>query len=116
MLSATLIKFLPRGAHNFWYTEGCAEDWYTNLLYYNNYQKDRCLGQSWYLAVEMQCFIITPVLILLMYWKPVVGNIFTGYNIPSIYSSIKSNKLFLPVLKVLANYSTDVVHLYREAF
>ena len=81
MLSATLIKFLPRGAHNFWYTEGCSEDWYINLLYYNNYQKDRCLGQSWYLAVEMQCFIITPIIIILMYWKPLVGNLFTGNDI-----------------------------------
>jgi len=78
MLSATLIKFMPHGAHNFWETESCSEDWYTNILYYNNYQKDRCLGQTWYLAVEMQCFLITPILILVMYWNSIVGNIVTG--------------------------------------
>ena len=87
MLSATLIKFLPRGAKNYWDTESCSEHWYENVLYYNNYQKDVCLGQTWYLAVEMQCFLITPVIILLMYWKPLVGNLFTGILLIMYYNT-----------------------------
>ena len=47
----------------------CNEYWYTNLIYLNNFIPDWkssvCLGQSWYLANDMQFFIISPIIILL---------------------------------------------------
>ncbi|XP_063238368.1 nose resistant to fluoxetine protein 6-like [Bacillus rossius redtenbacheri] len=43
----------------------CAESWWTNLLYINNYiNVDKmCLYQSWYLSVDTQMFVVCLVLV-----------------------------------------------------
>ncbi|CAH1254591.1 Hypp1379 [Branchiostoma lanceolatum] len=56
--------------------KGCQTYWWANLLYLNNYftgDERRCVGVAWYLAVDMQMFIIAPGLILVMYKKPKLG-------------------------------------------
>ncbi|CAG9332898.1 unnamed protein product [Blepharisma stoltei] len=51
---------------------GCKNHWWTNLLFVNNVVPDwkgsSCLNQSWYLANDMQFFILTPP-ILYIYHK-----------------------------------------------
>ncbi|XP_038051428.1 nose resistant to fluoxetine protein 6-like isoform X2 [Patiria miniata] len=53
--------------------EACRKYWWTNLLYINNlypFPGDlslQCLGWSWYLANDMQFFVISPVIIYLLY-------------------------------------------------
>ncbi|XP_046843470.1 nose resistant to fluoxetine protein 6-like isoform X2 [Xenia sp. Carnegie-2017] len=51
--------------------EGCRKYWWTNLLYLNNfYPSDitrACNGVLWYLAVDMQFFIIAPFIICFFY-------------------------------------------------
>ncbi|KAI4487011.1 hypothetical protein M0802_012111 [Mischocyttarus mexicanus] len=41
----------------------CRENWWTNLLYVNNYVNvaDMCMSQSWYLAVDMQLIWLSPI-------------------------------------------------------
>ncbi|XP_071947853.1 nose resistant to fluoxetine protein 6-like [Antedon mediterranea] len=55
----------------------CQKYWWTNLLYINNvYPNDlmqECLGWSWYLANDMQFFIISPFIIYFLYHKAPVG-------------------------------------------
>ncbi|KAL5284197.1 hypothetical protein ACFFRR_006461 [Megaselia abdita] len=48
---------------------GCAKNWWMNLLYIQNYATfDLCLGQTWYLAIDFQLFLFSP-LILYGFWK-----------------------------------------------
>ena len=51
--------------------EDCADYWWTNLLFINNFipsdDGNSCLVGSWYLANDIQFFIITPPLIYLYY-------------------------------------------------
>lgn len=51
----------------------CKGYWWTNLIYINNYYPDygsldgTCMGWSWYLAIDMQCYIIiSPAFIALL--------------------------------------------------
>lgn len=50
----------------------CRENWWTNLLYINNYVNvpDMCLSQSWYLATDMQLIWLSPIFLYPML-KPV---------------------------------------------
>lgn len=50
----------------------CADYWWTNLLYINNLYPfpgilRGCMGWSWYLANDMQFYIISPLFIILLY-------------------------------------------------
>ncbi|XP_068154689.1 nose resistant to fluoxetine protein 6-like [Drosophila tropicalis] len=46
----------------------CKDNWFWTLLYVQNYAtNDLCIGHSWYLAVDMQLYIIAPFLILALY-------------------------------------------------
>lgn len=55
--------------------ENCKTTWWTNLLYINNFvQSDKmCLGQSWYLANDMQFFILSPLIFVPLFWHRVFG-------------------------------------------
>ena len=54
--------------------KSCQSYWWTNLLYINNFYPkgvDNCMGWSWYLANDMQFYVISPLLIIpLFYWFP----------------------------------------------
>lgn len=53
----------------------CVANWWTNLLYINNYMnvKEMCLDQTWYLAVDMQLFWLSPVLLYPLARYPLFG-------------------------------------------
>ncbi|XP_067659498.1 O-acyltransferase like protein-like [Haliotis asinina] len=55
--------------------DNCKRYWWTNLLYVNNlvHVDDQCLGWSWYLADDMQFYIISPLFILLLHHIPIAG-------------------------------------------
>ncbi|KAK5575051.1 hypothetical protein RB653_010306 [Dictyostelium firmibasis] len=52
---------------------GCSSSWWTNFLYFNNLYSTlttECYAVSWYLANDMQFFLLTPIiLILFRKWK-----------------------------------------------
>ncbi|XP_046867260.1 nose resistant to fluoxetine protein 6 [Drosophila willistoni] len=56
----------------------CEWNWYKTLLYIQNYAStDLCVPHSWYLAVDMQLYIISPILLIAVYkWgKKAAGGI-----------------------------------------
>ena len=55
--------------------KNCRDYWWTNLFYINNFYpvlfNDECMGWTWYLANDMQFYVISPlILIPLYYWLP----------------------------------------------
>ena len=50
----------------------CKKYWWTNLLYINNFVpsnfNDECIGWVWYLANDMQFFVISPLLLIPLYY------------------------------------------------
>ncbi|XP_060562019.1 O-acyltransferase like protein-like [Ruditapes philippinarum] len=55
----------------------CKDTWWTNLLYINNiYKSDRqCMGWSWYLANDMQFYVLSPLMLVPLFYSPVAGSI-----------------------------------------
>ncbi len=56
--------------------EKCRSYWWTNLLYINNFHPnkltDQCMGWAWYLANDMQFYVISPLLLIPLYhWLPI---------------------------------------------
>ncbi|KAF8796918.1 nose resistant to fluoxetine protein 6-like [Argiope bruennichi] len=53
----------------------CKTNWWWNLLYINNFQStaDQCMGWSWYLANDMQFYIISPLLLVTLWRWPKIG-------------------------------------------
>ncbi|KAH8342868.1 hypothetical protein KR059_000974, partial [Drosophila kikkawai] len=46
----------------------CRRTWYWTLLYVQNYAtNDTCLGHTWYLAVDMQLYVLAPILLIGLY-------------------------------------------------
>ncbi|XP_071804203.1 O-acyltransferase like protein-like [Asterias amurensis] len=59
--------------------DACGEYWWTNLLYINNlypFPGDlglQCMGWSWYLANDMQFFIISPIILYILHKNSKIG-------------------------------------------
>ncbi|KAH8278498.1 hypothetical protein KR018_004098, partial [Drosophila ironensis] len=48
--------------------EACEKGWYWTLLFVQNYATTNiCISHSWYLAVDMQLYIIAPILLIALY-------------------------------------------------
>ncbi|CAF3405306.1 unnamed protein product [Rotaria socialis] len=56
-------------------TSSCRHNWWRNLLYINNFfdMRDGCMPISWFLAVNMQFHWITPLFLLIVSWKWLLG-------------------------------------------
>ena len=67
-------------------THGCRNYWWSNLLYINNFYPDYgvdsgCMGWAWYLANDMQFYmIISPILIILFKYHKIAGFV-TGLSL-----------------------------------
>ncbi|KAK7495729.1 hypothetical protein BaRGS_00012949 [Batillaria attramentaria] len=53
----------------------CENNWWTNLLYINNIvrTKEMCLAQSWYLANDMQFYILSPLIFVPLFFSQFWG-------------------------------------------
>jgi peptidoglycan/LPS O-acetylase OafA/YrhL len=96
----------------------CAENWPNNLLYINNFYKsdnivseylfpcwrlklekyfsNQCMNQTWYLAADMQLYLLSPLLVYILWKNPAVGKIclFCSAAVPAAYTAfyIYTNK------------------------
>ncbi|XP_065917929.1 nose resistant to fluoxetine protein 6-like [Dysidea avara] len=76
IISATIFVHFGQGP--VWrhpdYTS-CSNNWWYNVLYLTNMLElpDMCMTFSWNVCVDMQLFIISPVFILLLYKRPIIG-------------------------------------------
>ncbi|XP_043863221.1 nose resistant to fluoxetine protein 6-like isoform X1 [Drosophila mojavensis] len=56
------------GDINFDNYENCESNWFWTLLFLQNYAtKELCLIHTWYLAVDMQLYILSPIFLLCLY-------------------------------------------------
>ena len=55
--------------------EQCKNCWYKNILYIFNFETgwNRCIDLSWYISVDMQCFIIATPFVWLLHQYPKLG-------------------------------------------
>ncbi|XP_065334465.1 nose resistant to fluoxetine protein 6-like [Cloeon dipterum] len=55
--------------------ERCVQNWWTNLLYVNNYVNadQLCMFQSWYIACDMHYFLLAPLIVIPLYKSPKLG-------------------------------------------
>ncbi|XP_076346880.1 nose resistant to fluoxetine protein 6-like isoform X2 [Tachypleus tridentatus] len=70
---AVLWKHLSSGP--FWSEDGydgekCKKNWWYNLLYINNFNKqgEQCLGPTWYLANDMQMYLVSPIFLVSIFY------------------------------------------------
>lgn len=80
MLYVPTFKYWGSGPN--WLQSGadfdeCKDTWWKNLLYINNvYDSDKqCMGWSWYLANDMQFYVISPIMLIPLYYSSVFGGI-----------------------------------------
>ncbi|XP_034490264.1 nose resistant to fluoxetine protein 6-like [Drosophila innubila] len=58
----------PLGNGTFEANKQCENTWFWTLLFVQNYATmDICLGHTWYLGVDMQLYIISPILLIALY-------------------------------------------------
>ncbi|KAJ2950208.1 hypothetical protein O0L34_g11570 [Tuta absoluta] len=57
----------PLWTYNSQNTESCRTNWWATLLYIQNYFniEKQCLLHSWYLAIDIQCYLVSPII---LYW------------------------------------------------
>ena len=102
-------------------SESCARNPWTNLLYINNFftgtpfipggetyasrpDDGQCLGQTWYLANDMQFFIIAPPIIYIVWkWKR-IGLALSGILI-CIYFYVIQDNFSLYFKKIISEWA-----------
>ncbi|XP_061163959.1 nose resistant to fluoxetine protein 6-like [Saccostrea echinata] len=59
--------------------ETCKRAWWKNLLYIDNFfgAKDLCLGWSWYLNNDMQFYVLSPLMIVPLFFNKIAGAVVT---------------------------------------
>ncbi|XP_032291038.1 nose resistant to fluoxetine protein 6 [Drosophila virilis] len=75
----------------------CERTWFWSLLYLQNYATaELCLNHTWYLAVDMQLYILSPIFLLTLYkWgKKAAAGIFVFMLLLSacLFSTMMTNK------------------------
>jgi peptidoglycan/LPS O-acetylase OafA/YrhL len=62
--------------------DACEKYWWTNLLYINNLypwiMNDQCMAWTWYLANDMQFFVLAPLIIIPLYYLLPLGFVVAG--------------------------------------
>ncbi|XP_031358810.1 nose resistant to fluoxetine protein 6-like [Photinus pyralis] len=78
------------GSGPLWYQtkgaiEPCQTHWWSCLLYIQNYQSAMCIPQSWYLSVDFQLYVLSPLLLVpLARWRRETIAITAGVTLISI--------------------------------
>ena len=61
------------------YYAQCEKYWWSNLLFINNFYPwkliDGCLNWGWYLAADMQMYVIAPLLLIPLYYGTLLGGV-----------------------------------------
>jgi peptidoglycan/LPS O-acetylase OafA/YrhL len=59
---------------DFTLVQTCQRGWWSTFLYITNYVKhDQCLPQTWYLSVDMQLFVLAPIVLIPLSRWPKIG-------------------------------------------
>ncbi|XP_022239601.1 nose resistant to fluoxetine protein 6-like [Limulus polyphemus] len=90
--------------------ERCRSSWWANLLYINNWRdhKYRCLPHLWYISVDMQLYVISLLILIPLFWKPIVGFLV-------LFLMVLGSNLAVGLLTAFNNYFPTVLHLAPDA-
>ena len=83
LISIYIMPLFVFGPANFFIDDiarTCKEKWWWNLLYINNAQSmaTECLVWTWYLANDMQMFLLAPILVYIYCMRPMWGIMSVG--------------------------------------
>ena len=100
-------------------TDVCKDYWWTNLIYINNYYPnygslgDTCMAWAWYLAIDMQCYIIVaPLFIFLISIKSRQGRLAgIGYAVCMIIICIALRGFFIGYYGLTDSQSKPTKHI-----
>nr|KAG5706680.1 hypothetical protein BaRGS_005750 [Batillaria attramentaria] len=73
----------------------CEENWWTNMLYINNLVHGGCEGEGWYLANDMQFYLLSPLIFVPFFYSAWLGGLSAGAFLlatsitPGVLTSIK---------------------------
>ncbi|XP_071115590.1 O-acyltransferase like protein-like isoform X1 [Haliotis cracherodii] len=58
----------------------CRDNWWTNLLYINNLvnRNDMCFTWAWYLANDMQFYVLSPLILIPLFYSEILGMVVIG--------------------------------------
>ncbi|XP_069123537.1 nose resistant to fluoxetine protein 6-like [Argopecten irradians] len=95
-------------------TISCRTTWWANLLYINNFVKGgvNCFGAAWYLANDMQFYVVSPLLLVPLYFSKKIGlavNAFALLVITIATAAVSAHFELLPTL-----LSTDAAAVMKE--
>ncbi|XP_045130662.1 O-acyltransferase like protein-like [Portunus trituberculatus] len=78
---ATVMHFFVSGPWsyiwNMYWQPMCAKNWWKDVTFINNFNGGSCLGQTWYIAADMQMYLVAPLVILPIYYYSAVGQYVT---------------------------------------
>ncbi|XP_053208428.1 nose resistant to fluoxetine protein 6-like isoform X2 [Panonychus citri] len=57
------------------FDQWCQNNWWINSLYLHNFinRENMCLSHSWYSAVDMQLYLVSPLILVPLFWFPFYG-------------------------------------------
>ncbi|XP_077982994.1 nose resistant to fluoxetine protein 6-like [Glandiceps talaboti] len=68
--------------HNMLPKPNCEKYWWSTLLYINNFVPNtltgECIGWTWYLANDWQFYVISPLILIPLFWSKIVGFVITS--------------------------------------
>jgi peptidoglycan/LPS O-acetylase OafA/YrhL len=77
--AANLLKYVSEGpsfqGSTVMFDSWCKKNWWINALYLHNFvnSDNMCLAHTWYSAVDMQLYFITPLILIPLYHRPRIG-------------------------------------------
>ena len=77
--TANLLKYVSEGpafeGSTVMYDSWCKKNWWLNALYLHNFVNtgSMCLSHTWYSAVDMQLYLIAPIILIPLYHRPRIG-------------------------------------------
>ncbi|XP_076092316.1 O-acyltransferase like protein-like [Mytilus galloprovincialis] len=82
MMQVCISKYLgsgPMWANDGFNNQHCKDTWWWNLFYINNFKTaaEECFAHAWYLANDMQFYVISPPILLALYYSKIAGTIVT---------------------------------------
>ncbi|KAL5284199.1 hypothetical protein ACFFRR_006463, partial [Megaselia abdita] len=118
----SLLKFMGNGPVWDDFLEGaasnCKANWWMNLLYIENYATQKaCLAQSWYLAIDFQLFLFSPI-ILYGFWRwgkkfLIVIAVLMALSVGCIYGTFYSKGFSGALIQNDSNNSERMMTYYK---
>ena len=102
----------------------CEKYWWTNILYINNFLLpiNQCFPVTWYLAIDMQLFVISPILLLLLYhfWKVgftmIIGTVLASIAIIGILVGIKNPNANIAQDMITSRINFPFANIYQKPY